>query len=116
MSKKLLKKVNLEDSLVIDARTIVNPHSDYPDINGLHPHVQLFICRQKGFLEYITNLVNRVKGAHETNVVFFCDAGMHRSVFLADILTRIFTNSSANHLSLKPSKHDISIKVKDLLE
>ena len=37
MSKRLLKKHMVGRALTIDARTLVNPHSSYPEINGLHP-------------------------------------------------------------------------------
>jgi len=116
MSKKSLKKINVENALVIDARTLVNPHSAYPDINGLHPHVQLFICRQQGFVKYISDLIHKVHTAPETNIVLICDAGMHRSVFLVDVLARVFVKSHATHVSLRPSKHEVSIRMKDLID
>ena len=37
VSKKQLKKVNLESSLEIDARSLLNPQGEYPDMDGTHP-------------------------------------------------------------------------------
>ena len=41
----------------------------------------------------ITDIVKKVNNAHEKNIIFYCDAGQHRSVFLANILERVFENS-----------------------
>ena len=93
ISKKSLKEVNHVDALKIDARVLINPHSLHPDINGLHPYVQLFICRQAGFVNTLTDIVKRINNSAAQDIIFFCDGGKHRSIFLADALERVFSNS-----------------------
>jgi hypothetical protein len=116
MAKKLRDKWIIEDALIIDARSLVNPYEEYPSVNGLHEDVQLFICRQPGFTKILNSVIHQVLNSLKDNIVFFCDGGQHRSPLLADIMSRIFSDSKTIHLSLKEQTLPISISSKDLKE
>jgi len=97
--------------LVFDVRFLNNPHYD-PDLqplSGLDQAVSAFIAADEGFdtfFDHLTRLLEpllaryRQEGKSYLTIAIGCTGGRHRSVFVADELTR-WLDGKARHLQLR---------------
>jgi len=97
--------------LVFDVRFLNNPHYD-PDLqplSGLDQAVGAFIAADEGFDTFFDNLTRLLEplldryakeGKSYLTIAIGCTGGRHRSVFVADKLTR-WLDGKARHLQLR---------------
>jgi len=97
--------------LVFDVRFLNNPHYD-PDLrplSGLNQAVGAFIAADEGFDTFFDNLTRLLEplldrytkeGKSYLTIAIGCTGGRHRSVFVADKLTR-WLDGKARHLQLR---------------
>ncbi|MEE8352677.1 MAG: RNase adapter RapZ [Rhodospirillales bacterium] len=97
--------------LVFDVRFLNNPHYD-PDLqplSGLDQAVGAFIAADEGFDTFFDNLTRLLEpllarytqeGKSYLTIAIGCTGGRHRSVFVADELTR-WLDGKARHLQLR---------------
>ncbi len=97
--------------LVFDVRFLANPHYD-PDLRPLSGNDQAvgdFIAADEGFSSFFDNLTRLLaplldryaqEGKSYLTIAIGCTGGRHRSVFVADKLTR-WLDGKARHLQLR---------------
>ena len=106
--------------LVFDVRFLANPYYD-PDLrplSGLEKAVGSFIAADEGFPSFFVNLTRLLaplldryaqEGKSYLTIAIGCTGGRHRSVFVAEELTR-WLDGKARHLQLRHRDLDKSGK------
>ena len=97
--------------VLIDARSLINPYyqNDLKNINGLDNRVLNFILKDSYTSKYIDSIINYINiyiegikaKKEEITIGVKCTGGMHRSVFLAEILkNKIKEDVKVTHLDI----------------
>lgn len=97
--------------VLLDARSLKNPYyqKDLKNINGLDNRVSLFISEDPYTTKYIDSITNYINiyiegikpKRDEITIGVKCTGGMHRSVYLAEILkTKIKEDVTVTHLDI----------------
>lgn len=87
--------------LILDARHLPNPH-DIPALripDGTSPRVSDWLAKHDEVKDFIASAINRIDREQPTAIWIGCNAGKHRSVYVAEQLAHHY-GTTANHMTL----------------